>query len=101
MRQLQATTWSSAVARTSRARLSCDERNPTQAKPCWARETRQKTHKQLKAELQRHASSVGVQEPPNGELKMFILVDGVNTRRLNISTKPQQATAALAQSWLG
>ena len=24
-----------------------------------------------------------------------------NTRRLNISTKPQQATAALAQSWLG
>ena len=85
------------------------------------RETSQKTHKRLKAELQRHASRCQCeraeqwlawrreQQPPNREVKHFkctsrskvYIVGGVNTRRLNLSTKPQQATAAVAQSWLG
>ena len=60
-------------------------------------------------------AEVSVKEPSKGslgvmsrnhrtessKLRFIYIVGGVNTRRLNISTKPQQATAALAQSWLG
>ena len=76
---------SSEAARTSRARLACDETksNATEGVRRPGYRTSQKTHKRLKAELQGHTSRRHCeraeqrlarrreQEPPNRELKHF------------------------------